>query len=81
MQPQTLNTLRYLRLLMVSESSFRNKGIKISDAETIQKFEAIKQQLGLKNDVEVLRYLVNRFYKFLVEKKGYIDADSDAEVI
>jgi len=66
---------------MVSESSFRNKGIKISDPETIQKFEAIKQQLGLKNDVEVLRYLVNRFYKFLVEKKGYIDADSDAEVI
>jgi len=39
------------------------KNIKISDAETIAKFEEIKTFLGLKNDAEVIRFLINWFLR------------------
>jgi hypothetical protein len=39
------------------------KNIKISDEETIAKFEEIKTFLGLKNDAEVLRFLINWFLR------------------
>jgi len=68
---------------MVAESGKVVKGIKISDEATIKKFQAIKEYLGLENDSEVVRFLVNDFLrrrKVLEVKGGFIDSDSDAEV-
>ena len=45
------------------------KSIKLSDRETIEKFESVKDYLGLKNDAEVLRFLINRFLKRM-DKEG-----------
>ena len=45
------------------------KGIKIRmDEEEYRKFEEIKKELGLKHDVEVIRYLINFFYKHQIQK-------------
>ncbi|MDI9610490.1 MAG: hypothetical protein QFX36_04090 [Archaeoglobales archaeon] len=55
------------------------KCIKISDSETVKRFEEIKEQLGLRNDSEVLRFLVNRFYRII--NKGLIDVDADLEIL
>jgi len=48
---------------MVAESGKVVKGIKISDEATIKKFQAIKEYLGLENDSEVVRFLVNDFLR------------------
>jgi hypothetical protein len=35
-----------------------------------QQFKAIKELLGLKNDTEVMRYLIADFYRQKIEKKN-----------
>jgi hypothetical protein len=43
----------------------------VMDDELEDKFNKIKDELGLSSNAEVIRFLVNRFYKELV-KKGSI---------
>ena len=49
------------------------KSIKLSDAETIEKFENVKRHLGLKNDAEVLRFVINWFYKKIEGGKLWVE--------
>ena len=70
---------------MVAESGKVVKGIKISDEKTIQKFLRVKEFLGLENDSEVVRFLINDFIRRhkLANRRngnGFVDADADAEV-
>ncbi len=44
------------------------KSIKLSDGETIQKFEEIKNFLGLKSDAETLRFLISWAIKRIKEE-------------
>jgi hypothetical protein len=46
------------------------KAIKIHDTETLQKIETLRKHLGLKNNSEVLRYIVNRYSEQLKENIG-----------
>lgn len=49
---------------MAAKREIIYKGIKISmDSEEYERFLKIKKELGLKSDVEVIRYLINYFYK------------------
>ena len=44
------------------------KGIKLTmDKELLQKYETIKEYLGVKADAEVVRILINQFYRDVVE--------------
>ena len=43
--------------------------MRVTDSETIKKFEDIKRFLGLRNDAEVLRLLVNAFWRKIRYKK------------
>lgn len=46
------------------------KGIKLTiDKEFLSKFEAVKEYLGLENDAEVVRFLVNAYYRDVVLPK------------
>jgi len=46
------------------------KSVKLTvDPSFIEKFEAVKQYLGLENDAEVVRFLVNAYYRDVVEPK------------
>jgi len=46
------------------------KGIKLTiEEDFLKKFEAVKEYLGLENDAEVVRYLVNAFYRDVVLPK------------
>ena len=40
----------------------------VMDEELEDKFNKIKDELGLSSNAEVIRFLVNRFYKELVKK-------------
>ena len=42
------------------------------DEELEDKFNKIKDELGLNSNAEVVRFLVNRFYKELLKKGGLI---------
>ncbi|WP_290596606.1 MULTISPECIES: hypothetical protein [unclassified Archaeoglobus] len=42
----------------------------VMDKELEEKFSEIKKELGLASNAEVVRFLVNRFYKELVNKGG-----------
>ncbi|AAB89630.1 predicted coding region AF_1631 [Archaeoglobus fulgidus DSM 4304] len=42
----------------------------VMDDEMETKFYEIKKELGLSSNAEVVRFLVNRFYKELVKKGG-----------
>lgn len=50
------------------------------DENESKKLEKIRTVLGLKSNAEVIRFLLNNFFRRLEKKGGYIDADSDAEV-
>lgn len=39
--------------------------VRVTDEETIRRFREIKEYLGLKNDAEVFRLLVNSFWRKL----------------
>lgn len=52
---------------MVVEGS-GGKSVKIGDEETAEKFKRVKEFIGLKNDAEVLRFLLNKFIKEVIEK-------------
>ena len=56
--------------------------VKVVDAEISKKFDDIKEFLGLKNDAEVVRFLVNFFWRRIQQKGSsvFVDVDSDAEV-
>jgi len=46
------------------------KSVKLTvDPSFIEKFEAVKEYLGLENDAEVVRFLVNAYYRDVVEPK------------
>lgn len=46
------------------------KGIKLTiEKDFLDKFEAIKGYLGLENDAEVIRFLVNAYYRDVVLPK------------
>lgn len=46
------------------------KGIKLTvEEDFLKKFEAVKEYLGLENDAEVVRFLVNAFYRDVVLPK------------
>ena len=64
---------------MVADSG-KAKAIKISDEKTIHRFQKVKDYLGLENDSEVLRFLVNEFLRRVEKKPVFVDVDSDAEV-
>lgn len=70
---------------MVTESS-KAKGIKLGDEKTIKKFETVKAFLGLENDSEVVRFLINDFLRRhrIAENRrngsSFVDADGDVEV-
>lgn len=70
----------------MAESGKVVKGIKISGEATIKKFEAVKAFLGLENDSEVVRFLINDFLRRhrIAENRrngsSLIDADADVEV-
>ncbi len=53
-------------LPMVAET----KCIKLSDSDSIQKFEQVKRFIGLKNDAEVVRFLVNWFINYGFSREG-----------
>ena len=55
---------------MVAESGKIVKGIKITDKRTIQRLQKVKDYLGLENDSEVLRYLVNFFLRRIENKEN-----------
>jgi hypothetical protein len=40
------------------------------DGDIAQNFAKIKEVLGLKNDVEVCRYLISTFYKEKIQKEA-----------
>lgn len=43
------------------------KGIKLTlDKESLEKFEKVKEYLGLESDAEVVRFLVNAYYRDIV---------------
>ncbi len=44
----------------------------VMDEELESKFNTIKKELGLTSNAEVVRFLVNRFYKELVNRGGLI---------
>jgi hypothetical protein len=45
------------------------KGIRLTlDEDMLRKFEMVKAYLGLGSDAEVVRYLVNAFYRDVVEQ-------------
>jgi len=45
--------------------------VKISE-ETLERFLRIKEHLGLKNNTEVMRYIINEYYRTVVEKSPSI---------
>jgi len=53
--------LKYIVVNSIIKSVVKN--IKIGDIETIQKFDEIKEFLGVKDDSEVLRVLINYYYR------------------
>ena len=56
--------------------------VKVVDAEISKKFDDIKEFLGLKNDAEVVRFLVNFFWRRIQQKGSsvFVDVDSDVKV-
>ncbi len=44
----------------------------IMDKDLEDKFNTIKNELGLSSNAEVIRFLVNRFYKEIMKKGGLI---------
>lgn len=42
------------------------------DKDLEDKFNTIKNELGLSSNAEVIRFLVNRFYKEIMKKGGLI---------
>ncbi len=63
------------------------KGIKLTvDKEFLEKFERVKEHLGLESDAEVVRFLVNAYYRDVVlpglkEFKSRKSAEDSAEYL
>lgn len=49
------------------------KGFRVTGKDFVNKFNEIKEYLGLESDAEVIRFLVNYFWKKFVKERKPID--------